>query len=364
MLDTQSHADDHVVLAGITKSYDGSNLVVKDLNLTIRKGEFLTLLGPSGSGKTTTLMMLAGFEFPSTGEIRIDGAPIHTMPPERRNIGMVFQNYALFPHMTVAQNVGYGLKVRGVPKAEIARRVGEALETVHLSGFADRKPAMLSGGQQQRVALARALVFEPAIVLMDEPLGALDKKLREHLQFEIRQISTKLGLTVVYVTHDQQEALTMSDRIAIFSDGRVQQLGSAEDIYDRPVNRFVAEFVGDNNSLPARVERIEGERVILRFAGTERVECRRTEHAVVGQACTLAVRPEMIRLSRAPEEASLKAVVTDTIFTGDQIRTIAELSDGTSLLIKAAAGHSEIKPEKGQDIYVNWAWENAWALDT
>lgn len=363
MLDTSAALDAHVMLSGITKSYDGTNLVVKDLNLAIRKGEFLTLLGPSGSGKTTTLMMLAGFEFPSTGEINIDGAPIHQMPPEKRNIGMVFQNYALFPHMSVADNVGYGLKVRKLPKSEIERRVAEALETVHLSDFAERKPGMLSGGQQQRVALARALVFEPEIVLMDEPLGALDKKLREHLQYEIRAISDKLGLTVVYVTHDQQEALTMSDRIAIFNDGRIQQLGSAEDVYDRPVNRFVSEFVGDNNSLSATVDAVGGEKTMLRLADGSLVGARTTEHSIIGEACTLSVRPEHVHLSSEPQDGALKITVTDMIFTGDQLRTMAQLPNGEMLLIKSAAGNGSIKPEKGDEIFATWAWNDAWALD-
>ncbi|WP_225027901.1 ABC transporter ATP-binding protein [Xinfangfangia pollutisoli] len=363
MLDRTPPDDGHVVLSSITKSYDGSTLVVRDLNLSIRKGEFLTLLGPSGSGKTTTLMMLAGFEYPSTGQITIDGAPVHTMPPEKRNIGMVFQNYALFPHMTVAENVGYGLKVRRVPRAEIDRRVGAVLETVHLSALADRRPGQLSGGQQQRVALARALVFEPSIVLMDEPLGALDKKLREHLQFEIRQIAQRYNLTVVYVTHDQYEALTMSDRIAIFNDGRVQQLGSAEEIYARPVNRFVAEFVGDNNCLKGRVTAIEGEIAHLRLQDGTVIRARATGHVQLGALSTAAIRPEALRMDAAPFAGSLAATVRDSIFCGDQIRTVVDLAGTESLVVKSAAHSAAIHPEKGQCVHVGWAWEDAWALD-
>ncbi|SIS69845.1 ABC transporter ATP-binding protein [Paracoccus saliphilus] len=363
MLDVTPGGHGHVVLSAITKSYDGRHLVVRDLNLSIRKGEFLTLLGPSGSGKTTTLMMLAGFEYPTSGEIRIDGAPVHAMPPEKRNIGMVFQNYALFPHMTVAENIGYGLKVRRVSKTEIDRRVRAVLETVHLAELADRRPGMLSGGQQQRVALARALVFEPSIVLMDEPLGALDKKLREHLQFEIRQIAQRFNLTVIYVTHDQYEALTMSDRIAIFNDGQVQQLGSAEEIYARPVNRFVAEFVGDNNCLRGRVTAVQDERASLKLENGTIIYARTTEHVRPGSMSTSVIRPEALRMSDQPFEGAMEAIVSDSIFCGDQTRTVVELAGKESLVVKSAAHSEAIHPIKGQTVHVGWAWEDAWALD-
>lgn len=233
----------------VSKTYDGSNLIVESLDLSISKGEFLTMLGPSGSGKTTSLMMLAGFEQPTSGEIFLDGAPISHTPPQRRGIGMVFQNYALFPHMTVGENLAFPLQVRKMPKPEITTLVLRALETVQLSHLKNRKPGQLSGGQQQRVALARALIFEPSIVLMDEPLGALDKQLREHMQQEIRALHRSLGITMVYVTHDQSEALTMSDRVAVFGSGRIQQLASPEQLYESPQNAFVASFIGENNKL-------------------------------------------------------------------------------------------------------------------
>src|SRR5574343_1549113 len=223
-----------VRFAGVQKTYDGEQLVVRALNLDIQRGEFLSLLGPSGSGKTTTLMMLAGFESPTAGDILLDGAPITRTPPHKRNFGMVFQNYALFPHMTVADNVAYPLTVRKVPKAEIATRVAKALDMVQLGGKGERFPGQLSGGQQQRVALARALVFEPQLVLMDEPLGALDKQLREHMQMEIKHIHQRLGVTVVYVTHDQGEALTMSDRVAVFHQGEIQQIAPPRELYETP----------------------------------------------------------------------------------------------------------------------------------
>ena len=218
----------------VEKSYDGHTLAVRDLTLDVVEGEFLTLLGPSGSGKTTTLNMLAGFERPTRGQILLSGRPVDRLPPYERNIGMVFQNYALFPHMSVAENVAFPLSVRRVARAEIAARVARALAMVRLEAFAERRPAQLSGGQQQRVALARALVFEPSLVLLDEPLGALDKKLRERMQIEIKLLHERLGLTMVYVTHDQSEALTMSDRIAVFHDGRVMQLGTPDALYSQP----------------------------------------------------------------------------------------------------------------------------------
>ncbi len=227
--------DDVIVsFRGVRKTYDGETLVVKHLDLDIYQGEFLTLLGPSGSGKTTCLMMLAGFEFPTGGEIRLEGTLLNTVPPHKRNIGMVFQNYALFPHLTVAQNVEYPLTVRKLAAAERAERVHHALKMVRMEGFAKRYPAQLSGGQQQRIALARALVFEPKLVLMDEPLGALDKQLREHMQYELKSLHEKLGVTFVYVTHDQGEALTMSDRVAVFDKGVVQQLDTVDRLYESP----------------------------------------------------------------------------------------------------------------------------------
>ena len=247
-------AEPLVRFSGVQKTYDGEQLVVRSLDLDIQRGEFLSLLGPSGSGKTTTLMMLAGFESPTAGDILLDGKQITGTPPHKRNFGMVFQNYALFPHLTVGQNVAYPLTVRKVPKAEQAERVKKALDMVRLTGMADRLPTRLSGGQQQRVALARALVFNPQLVLMDEPLGALDKQLREHMQIELKELHRQLGVTFVYVTHDQGEALTMSDRVAVFNEGVIQQLADVETLYEAPSNRFVAGFVGDNTVLSGTLQ--------------------------------------------------------------------------------------------------------------
>ncbi|HEU0222233.1 MAG TPA: ABC transporter ATP-binding protein, partial [Paracoccaceae bacterium] len=267
----------------VQKSYDGETLVVKDLNLSIGKGEFLTMLGPSGSGKTTCLMMLAGFESATHGEIYLGGRPINHVAPHRRGIGMVFQNYALFPHMTVGENLAFPLKVRGLGRAEIEAKVKRALEMVELPQMANRRPAQLSGGQQQRVAVARALVFEPDLVLMDEPLGALDKQLREQMQYEIKHLHADLGVTVVYVTHDQSEALTMSDRIAVFNDGVVQQLSTPNELYERPQNSFVAQFIGENNTLTGTVVEIRNGIAVVRLDSGDLIDTLPVNVANVGE---------------------------------------------------------------------------------
>ena len=312
-----------VAFEHVQKSYDGETLVVKDLNLDIGQGEFLTMLGPSGSGKTTCLMMLAGFETATHGEIRLDGRPINNIPPHKRGIGMVFQNYALFPHMTVGENLAFPLRgAQAAARPRSTPRSPRALDMVQMGRFAGRRPAQLSGGQQQRIALARALVFEPELVLMDEPLGALDKQLREHMQYEIKHLHERLGVTVVYVTHDQSEALTMSDRIAVFNDGRIQQLAPPEDLYERPENAFVAQFIGENNTLPGTVETIEGG-----FA----TRARSTNGATVGAlpvSCgeagartQLSIRPERVVVGAAGRARTrLEAEVLELIYHGDHIR--------------------------------------------
>ena len=264
---THSGETGFVEFTKVQKSYDGENLVVKDLNLSVGKGEFLTMLGPSGSGKTTCLMMLAGFETATHGEILLGGKPINNIPPHKRGIGMVFQNYALFPHMTVNENLAFPLEVRGQSKSEREANVKKALDMVQMSAFGNRRPAQLSGGQQQRIALARSLVFEPDLVLMDEPLGALDKQLREQMQYEIKHIHESLGVTVVYVTHDQSEALTMSNRVAVFNDGVIQQLAPPDALYEKPDNAFVAQFIGENNKLMGQVTSIDGDSCMVEVEG-------------------------------------------------------------------------------------------------
>src|SRR6056300_241272 len=304
----------------VQKSYDGESLVVKNLNLDIEKGEFVTMLGPSGSGKTTCLMMLAGFETATHGDILLDGKPINNIPPHRRGIGMVFQNYALFPHMTVNENLAFPLKVRKMDKAETEAKVKRALEMVQMNAFGDRKPAQLSGGQQQRIALARALVFEPELVLMDEPLGALDKQLREKMQFEITRLAHNLGITVVYVTHDQTEALTMSDRVAVFDDGRIQQLAPPDLLYEAPENSFVAQFIGENNTLEGVVQEISGNTCIVKLDNGDVIDAKPVNVSAKGERTRVSIRPERVefRKDRLKEGAHLlNAEVLEVIYMGD-----------------------------------------------
>ncbi|HSD35284.1 MAG TPA: ABC transporter ATP-binding protein [Alphaproteobacteria bacterium] len=348
----------------VQKTYDGETLVVKDLDLDIRRGEFLTLLGPSGSGKTTTLMMLAGFEAPTNGRIELDDRPIDNVPPERRNIGMVFQNYALFPHMTVAENLAFPLQVRRMAKAEITQRVSRALEMVKLSGFSSRRPNQLSGGQQQRVALARALVFEPKLVLMDEPLGALDKQLREQMQLEIKHIHDRLGVTVVYVTHDQSEALTMSDRIAVFNDGLIQQLATPTELYERPVNSFVAQFIGENNTLKGRVLSINGGGCTVEVDGV-RIEALAVNVPGAGAPTALSLRPERVRIN--PPDAAchnlFEAQVEELIYLGDHTRARVRLCGNDEFVIKVPNAEGRPALDAGSRIRVGWKKEDCRALD-
>jgi putative spermidine/putrescine transport system ATP-binding protein len=327
---------------GVEKSYDGHTLAVRNLTLDVSRGEFLTMLGPSGSGKTTTLNMLAGFERPTRGTIMLAGRPVDRLPPYQRNIGMVFQNYALFPHMTVAENVAFPLSVRGVGRADTAERVQRALASVRLESFGARRPTQLSGGQQQRIALARALVFQPSLVLMDEPLGALDKKLREQMQIEIKQLQERLGLTVVFVTHDQSEALTMSDRVAVFHDGRVVQHGTPDELYRHPQDPFVAGFIGENNMLSGTAASVDTTAVEVALPGGMRLRATPVQRLAPGAPVIVAVRPEAIRLAEdgVPAENSCRARVQSRIYHGDHLRLLTETENGATLSVKvtAAAG--------------------------
>jgi putative spermidine/putrescine transport system ATP-binding protein len=342
----------------VVKTYDGITAVVKRLDLDVAAGEFLTLLGPSGSGKTTTLMMLAGFEVPTSGTIAVDGKPVNSLPPHRRDIGMVFQNYALFPHMTVAENVAFPLSVRKVPRAEQEARVGKALGMVKLGALGGRRPAQLSGGQQQRVALARALVFAPRIVLMDEPLGALDKNLREHMQLEIKHLHEELGLTVVYVTHDQSEALTMSDRIAVFNDGVIQQLDAPDAIYGRPSNSFVANFIGENNALPGIVEQLEQGYALVRLATGEMLWTSAVAVDRIGQRTALGIRPERIVIGAE----GLQGRVLEHIYHGDHVRLRVAAGGSDQVMVKLRYGEGEV-PAPGADVSLGVAPEHCLALD-
>ena len=349
----------------VQKSYDGKVLVVKDLNLDVQRGEFLTMLGPSGSGKTTCLMMLAGFEPATHGEIYLDNQPINNVPPHKRGIGMVFQNYALFPHMTVAENLSFPLDVRKMSKSERKSRVARALDMVQLGEFGNRRPAQLSGGQQQRVAVARALVFDPELVLMDEPLGALDKNLREQMQYEIKHIHENLGVTVVYVTHDQSEALTMSNRIAVFNDGVIQQLAPPDDLYERPENAFVAQFIGENNKLRGTVSDIDGDRCIVRTADGSPVSAMAVNVSANGDESTLSLRPERVDIN--PEPGSLPnifdAQVLELIYLGDHIRTRVSILGRDDFVVKVPNSSNHASMREGDVVSVGWHQEDCRALD-
>lgn len=355
-----------VRFTGIQKTYDGEHLVVKNLDLDIGKGEFVTLLGPSGSGKTTTLMMLAGFEVPTHGEIYLAGRPINNMPPHKRDIGMVFQNYALFPHLTIEENVAFPLSVRRINKTEAQERVRTALRMIKLENLAQRRPAQLSGGQQQRVALARALVFNPQLVLMDEPLGALDKRLREQMQLEIKQLHETMGITVVYVTHDQSEALTMSDRIAVFNDGIVQQIDKPSALYEHPVNSFVANFIGENNVLAGTVESIERGYCRVALASGGSVVARAVNVAGPGAATSLSVRPE--RISILTEEANcdgpnrLPATVQNTIYVGDHMLAVLQVAGTVKFMVRLQPG-ARGELSHGQSVSITFNPEDCLALD-
>jgi putative spermidine/putrescine transport system ATP-binding protein len=333
---TQSGLDTLVEFRGVRKTYDGENLVVKHLDLNVRRGEFLTLLGPSGSGKTTCLMMLAGFEFPTGGEIRLDGQLLNNVPPHKRNIGMVFQNYALFPHMTVGQNVAYPLQVRGIKGSARAETVKRALDMVQMGKFADRYPSQLSGGQQQRIALARALVFDPKLVLMDEPLGALDKQLREHMQLELKALHQRLGITFVYVTHDQSEALTMSDRVAVFDQGIIQQLAVVDHLYEYPENQFVAGFIGDNNRFAGTVQSVAADKCVLRLPDGALLTGVNANGAQAGDAAVGCIRPERIRLAPLDSASgnALRVSVAGLIYFGDHVRVRCSLTNQADCFVK------------------------------
>jgi putative spermidine/putrescine transport system ATP-binding protein len=350
----------------IQKSYDGESLVVKGLNLDVAEGEFLTMLGPSGSGKTTCLMMLAGFEPATHGEIYLKEKPINRVPPHKRGIGMVFQNYALFPHMTVAENLAFPLEVRGMEKSDREARVIRALDMVQLGVFGDRRPAQLSGGQQQRVAVARSLVFDPDLVLMDEPLGALDKNLREQMQYEIKHIHENLGLTVVYVTHDQSEALTMSNRIAVFDDGIIQQCAPPDVLYEQPENAFCANFIGENNRFIGKVTEDNGDTVRVEIdnnAGS--VIAKKVNVGAVGDRSTLSLRPERVTVN--PEPGSLpnifSGIAEELIYLGDHIRTRFTVLGHDDFIVKIPNSADHAHLQEGGTANIGWNAEDCRALD-
>jgi putative spermidine/putrescine transport system ATP-binding protein len=351
--------------AHTSKSFDGERLAVAALDLDVREGEFLTFLGPSGSGKTTILLMLAGFETPTDGDILLRGKSITRMPPHKRDFGFVFQNYALFPHLSVADNVTFPLSVRGMPTREARAKVAAALDLVRLTDYAARRPNQLSGGQQQRTALARALVFEPVLVLMDEPFGALDRKLREQMQIEVKQIHERLGNTMISVTHDQSEALTMSDRIAVFNEGVLQQVASPEELYDRPRNSFVARFIGETNTLDGQVERIDGGECMVRLDSGEQIIATRTAVVAAGARTCVSLRPERLAIaSETPGINRFTGRIRDITYSGDHIRYQATLLDRDDWIIKLPHRGSSGRFRRGDAIDVSWNAHDCLALDS
>jgi spermidine/putrescine transport system ATP-binding protein len=355
---TDVHA---VELCEVTKSF-GSVVAVNNLNLKIKHGEFFSLLGPSGCGKTTTLRMIGGFEIPTAGTVKIEGEVQGFKPPFKRPVNTVFQNYALFPHMNVFQNVAFGLQMQKVSKEEIKTRVNDILELVQLPGMGNRKPNQLSGGQQQRVALARALINQPKVLLLDEPLGALDLKLRKAMQLELKNIQQRVGITFVYVTHDQEEALTMSDRIAVMNQGLVLQVDSPERIYEHPANRFVADFIGETNFMEGEVIEKRGEYVVLLVDGQFIVEARNGQDLSSGKAVTLAVRPEKLHLTcDDPTTTYIPGKISEVIYIGTDLRYEVKISDRTRVVVRDQnqGGDSARRFQRGENVNVCWFIENA-----
>ncbi|MFD5225182.1 ABC transporter ATP-binding protein [Microbacterium sp. NPDC058342] len=335
---SDSAAAGSVSLEGLSKSF-GDFTAVRDLDLHVAPGEFLSMLGPSGSGKTTVLRIIAGFEEATSGTVRLSGVDVSRTPPHARNVNTVFQDYALFPHMTIEDNVGYGLRVRGTSKADRGEQVGEALRRVRLDQVADRLPHQLSGGQRQRIALARALILRPQVLLLDEPLGALDKQLREQMQIELKQIQREVGITFVFVTHDQEEALTLSDRVAVFNNGRIEQIGTAREVYEEPRSEFVARFLGLSNLI-----------------GAELAE------TLTGARRAMSIRPERVRLDAAANgapadgEVGLDGVVAEIVYTGPATRYLVATDAGIDMIAERPNAHHDVgaRPARGDRVRVTW----------
>ena len=357
-----------VELRQVTKRF-GSFTAVKNVSLRIREGEFFSLLGPSGCGKTTNLRMIAGFELPSDGEIYLHGQPVGQLPPFKRNVNTVFQSYALFPHLTIEQNVAFGLEMKKVPRPEIEKRVKEALEMVRLPNVAERMPSQLSGGQKQRIALARAIINRPEVLLLDEPLGALDLKLRKAMQIELKELQRELGITFVFVTHDQEEALVMSDRIGVMNDGNLLQVGTPQEIYEQPANRFVADFIGETNFLPCKVMNYYGEGMAaVSVAGTLTLKAACHKDVEVGQNATLTIRPEKMHLHREGETAANGEIafpgrIVEAVFLGTDTRFSIELAKGA--VVDVRQQNIDVAAERfaeGQTVVVSWQPQSAQVL--
>jgi len=353
--------DVEIELLGITKRF-GGNAAVDSVSMSVMRGEFLTLLGPSGCGKTTLLRLIGGFANPDDGRILLSGKDVTSLPPYRRNVSTVFQQYALFPHMDVFENVAFGLRFRRVSGDELARRVADSLEMVRLAGMERRLPSELSGGQQQRVALARSIVLNPRVLLLDEPLAALDLKLRKQMQIELKGLQRKLGSSFVFVTHDQEEALTMSDRIAVINGGQIQQIGSARDVYERPVNAFVADFIGLSNIFKGTVESSDGQFYSIRL-GSHKVGVRRPDGSSSkqhGEPVSIMVRPERIQLLSPEKGSGLPGKIQSQVYLGESVRWIIRLDDGTE--IQVVEQNREVEGPSfasGSDVTVRWEPANA-----
>lgn len=351
-------------LEGLTRRYEQA-AVVDNLDLTIAAGEFVTLLGASGSGKTTTLMMVAGFTEPSQGRVLINEQDVTHLPPAKRDLGVVFQHYTLFPHLSVAENLAFPLEMRGVARRDIKQKVADALALIQLDDKGHRLPRELSGGQQQRVALARALIFSPAALLMDEPLGALDKKLREHMQLEIKRLHAASGSTVVFVTHDQEEALTLSDRIAVMQEGRIAQIDAPHDLYTKPKNRWVAEFIGQSNFIDGQVNAVQQQGYEVRLSSGETVCGKGVEHLGVGTPVLAVLRPEHIRIGLLGEVSGhlpITATIAEMLYLGHTLKLTLVLSDGATLLAQLQNSTLEGALRPGTTVCIGWATESLWFI--
>ncbi|MDF3084390.1 ABC transporter ATP-binding protein [Burkholderia sola] len=346
---------------GVSKNY-GGGVALDNINMSVASGEFFSLLGPSGSGKTTLLNTVSGMVSPSSGSVLIDGRDVTHIPPRHRGLGMVFQNYALLPHMSVFDNVAFPLRIRKMPKKDIEREVMGALELVRLKDFAHRKPKELSGGQQQRVSIARCLVYKPMLILMDEPLGALDKKLRQQLQFELKRIHAQLGVTILYVTHDQEEALVMSDRICVMNHACVEQVGAPKELYLRPINEFVADFLGESNVIPGEVVGVSGDSADVRTETGAVVRCTLRQSATTQQRIKVMVRPECVRLAaRQDALVGCRALVKNVAFVGDAFRyTVQVGSQFLTVLQNSHSLHRVIEP--GSEVWIDWSASDAISL--
>jgi spermidine/putrescine transport system ATP-binding protein len=356
-----------IELVGVSKEFVSQKdtvAAVDHIDLTIEEGEFFSMLGPSGCGKTTTLRMIAGFEEPTSGKVLLYGTDVTRTPPNRRDVNMVFQNYALFPHMTVAENISFGLERKGVAKAETRTRVGEMLDLVELTGRDRRRPKELSGGQQQRVALARALINRPRALLLDEPLGALDLKLRQTMQIELKSIQREVGITFVYVTHDQSEALTMSDRLAVMRDGKIEQLGPPRELYEQPATRFVAGFIGTSNILHGTVDSVTSDGAVVHTGADESVVIPLRDAAVAGQSIAATVRPEKMTmaLERPSSGAALRARISEVVYLGTSTNYSVATALGELVVFQLNAGEDLIAPQRGAEVWVGWPLKHAYQL--